>query len=221
MLLCCDRTVCTCSLYRRANVPVYIRATPQSACTEYVSRPRRACTVWMQHLCLLCFRWVDHFLMPSDKHHGSHHRQVSSRVVHNSKHTHYAVEEHNARYDMNRSNSQEMCHTWPLNWTLLVFGMYSIVIYPMLLRLLVCQIKKKAHVIVTVSTSSGYLQNSIESILFDFKTLTHSDSLEMPVSRSLASCHRLHFCNLLWNAMVDQWNCTGYGNGCSALMYWS
>lgn len=37
MLLCCDRTVCTCPLYRWANVPDYIRGTPQSACSEYAS----------------------------------------------------------------------------------------------------------------------------------------------------------------------------------------
>lgn len=39
--------------------------------------------MWMRYLCLLCFRRVGHFLMPSDKHKGSHHRQVSNHVVHN------------------------------------------------------------------------------------------------------------------------------------------
>lgn len=45
--------------------------------------------------------------MPSDEHHGSHHRQVSSRVAYNRKRTRYAVEEHNARYDKNKEQKRQ------------------------------------------------------------------------------------------------------------------
>lgn len=43
--------------------------------------------------------------MLDDKHHGLHQWQVSNRVVYNGRQAHYAVEEHNVRYD---TNKQEM-----------------------------------------------------------------------------------------------------------------
>lgn len=73
-------------------------------------RQMRACTVRMQHLCLLCFQWVDHSLMPSDKQHGSQHRQVSSRVAYNRKHSRYAVQEHKAYHNMNPEQRGNVSH---------------------------------------------------------------------------------------------------------------
>ena len=99
MLLLCDTAVSACCLYCRVNVPDCIRATSLSSCSEYASGGGGHAP-WMQHLCFLC--WVDHFLMLDDKHRSSHHGQVSSGVLHNGRHTHYAVEEHNVCYDTNK-----------------------------------------------------------------------------------------------------------------------
>lgn len=131
------------SFYALTQLDVLVSVIAVLMCQTTLELLHSLPVVNMQHLCLLCFQWVDHSLMPSDKHHGSHHRQVSNRVAYNGE-THLLCYWgtqcslcHEQRWT---KNDEETCHTWPLNWTLLAFGSYSTVIY---LSLLLSAVKKK------------------------------------------------------------------------------
>lgn len=72
----------------------YIRSHSTLCMSWICIRQRRACSAATRPLCPLCFRRVGHFLMPSDRHRGSHCRQVSSRVAHNGERACYYVKGH-------------------------------------------------------------------------------------------------------------------------------
>lgn len=129
-------------LYRGANVPDRIRATRQSACTEYASG-RAGYVLCARSICVF-FVFPDEwavFLMPGDKHPGSHRGQVSSRVVDNRKRARYAVEEHNARCDMIEEQRGDVSH---LTSELDIYGVWSVT-YPIVASVSGLEKKKKRN----------------------------------------------------------------------------
>lgn len=125
MLLCCDRAVCTCSLYRRANVPDYIRATLQSACTEYASG--RGGHV-LCGCCICVFFVSDEWTIlwcpvTSATVHITGRFPAMWRTMGNT----LVMLLRNTMLNVTWTRSSEaMCRTWPRNWTLLVFGLLFI-----------------------------------------------------------------------------------------------